>query len=96
MGLGWSTTVDLLDAERVVVKVVECGAHPWLPELAVPKVHLHEAPVVTLLDRRDGLHHARAGDLSHNRRGLVGPAAVLVLVLVLVLRQRHTERELTK
>eukprot|EP00964_Phaeocystis_antarctica_P007771 scaffold4182_cov49-Phaeocystis_antarctica.AAC.2 len=73
--------VDLLDAERVLVKVVGCCAHPGLPKLAVPNRHLHQALVVTVLDRRDGQQHVRAGHLGHGRRVLVGHGRrVLVLV----------------
>eukprot|EP00964_Phaeocystis_antarctica_P077856 scaffold48381_cov62-Phaeocystis_antarctica.AAC.3 len=43
--------VDLLDAERVLAKVIGCGAHTRLPKLAVPDAHLHQALVVAVLDR---------------------------------------------
>eukprot|EP00964_Phaeocystis_antarctica_P141253 scaffold106237_cov60-Phaeocystis_antarctica.AAC.1 len=71
--------VDLLDAERVLVKVVRCCAHTRLPELAVPNRHLHQALVVTVLDRRDGQQHVGAGHFGHGRRVFVG-RRVLVLV----------------
>eukprot|EP00964_Phaeocystis_antarctica_P162902 scaffold138084_cov283-Phaeocystis_antarctica.AAC.1 len=73
--------VDLLDAERALVQVVGCCAHTRLPKLAFPDRHLHQALVVTVLDRRDGQQHARAGHLGHGRRVLVGHGRrVLVLV----------------
>ena len=70
--------VDLLDAEGVLVKVVGCCAHTRLPKLAVPNVHLHQALVVTVLDRRDGQQHVGAGHLGNGQRVLlVGAVAAL-------------------
>eukprot|EP00964_Phaeocystis_antarctica_P143366 scaffold108903_cov69-Phaeocystis_antarctica.AAC.7 len=71
--------VDLLDAERVVQVNVGCGARPGLPDPAGPKVDLHQAPVDTVLDRRDGVQHVPAGHLGHDRRVLrMGVVAALL------------------
>eukprot|EP00964_Phaeocystis_antarctica_P068880 scaffold41757_cov60-Phaeocystis_antarctica.AAC.3 len=65
--------VDLLDAERVAQAKVDCGARPGLPDPAGLKVDLHQAPFDTLLDRRDGVQHVRAGHFGHGRLVPVGP-----------------------